>query len=201
MPRRSGSSSIRRSSPTGTCSTSSLRCTTRPSSTARATTVNLTLTGALVGVSLLVSPTLASAARINASPIAADGVQLRYNRSVPTLQRDDDLTTITVTPLPLNHGRLSFAVAAFNKARGAFNLGAENVTATLTDGTGVRIFTKDDLVKQAKTRAMWAQIGMAVATGLAAGAVASSAGRHSYNSTMYTPHGIYQYNATYVNET
>jgi hypothetical protein len=160
-----------------------------------------TLNGAVFGAAVLFTSTSASAAKIMAYPAVQDGVEMRYNRSVPTLQRNDELTTITVTPLQLNRGRLSFAIAAFNKAPGSFNLGVENVTAEFSDGSQTRILTKDDLVRQAKNRAMWAQVGMAFATGLAAAATASTAGQHNYNSTMYTPHGAYRYSGTYVNYT
>lgn len=155
----------------------------------------------VVAATMLVNATPASAAKLTAAPVAADGVQMRFNRSVPTLQRDDELSTITVTPLTLNRGRLSFAIAAFNKAPGAFNLGVESVTAQLADGTAIRILSKDDLVRQAKNRAMWAAIAVGVAGGLATAAVASSAGRHTYNSNLYTPHGVYRYSGTYVNYT
>lgn len=158
------------------------------------------ITTALVA-SLLLSNSPAVAAKLNAAPLTEAGVQMRYNRSVPTLQRDDELTTLTITPLLLNRGRLSFAIAAFNKAPGAFNLGVENITAQLADGTQIRILTKDDLVRQAKNRAMWAAIAVGVAGGLATAAAASSAGQHNYNSTLYTPHGTYRYSGSYVNYT
>lgn len=156
-------------------------------------------TAAVLVVSILASSP-ASAAKLTASPLTEDGVQMRYNRSIPTLQRDDDLATITVTPLALNRGRLSFAIAAFNKAPGAINLGVENVTAQLSDGSPVPILTKDDLVRQAKNRAMWAAIAVGVAGGLATYG-ASYAGTHNYNSSLYTPHGVYRYSGTYVNHT
>lgn len=156
---------------------------------------------AAIGASVLLASAPLAAAKITLAPVVADSVQMRFNRSVPTLQRDDDMATVIVTPLPLNRGRFSFAIAAFNKAPGSFNLGIENVTAQFSDGTPVRILSKDDLVRQAKNRAMWAQVGMALATGIAGAAAATSAGQHSYNSTVYSPYGTYRYHGTYVNHT
>lgn len=60
-------------------------------------------------------------------------MMLRYNRGVPTGQRDDEVATITVTPLPLNRGRFAFAVAAFNKSAQPINFGIENVSVALSD--------------------------------------------------------------------
>lgn len=152
-------------------------------------------------MSLLVSSTAASAASLTAYPVTSDGLIMRYNRGVPTGQRDDKLATITVTPLPLNRGRLAFAVAAFNKSSQPINLGIENIDVSLSDGTQLRVLSHDDLVRQAKNRARWAQFGMALATGLAGAAVAANAGRHTYNGTMATPYGYYRYSGTYVNGT
>lgn len=155
-----------------------------------------------VGFSLLLtSAAPAYAGPPKASPVTENGTILRYNRGVPTLQRDDEFSTITVTPLNPDHGRLAFAVAAFNKAPAAFNLGVESIQASVTNGIPLRILTKEDLVRKAQNRAMWASIGMAVATGLAAGAAASSAGHHYYNGSFATPSGFYHYNGSYTNTT
>ncbi|MCY7398403.1 MAG: hypothetical protein LH466_06145 [Sphingomonas bacterium] len=159
------------------------------------------LFGTMLCASALINSTAASAAKLSLAPVEESGVQMRFNRSVPTVQRDDEQVTVTVTPLELNRGRFAFAIAAFNKAPNAFNLGVENVTVRLADGTLVKVLTKDELVKQAKKRAMWAQVGMALATGLSAAAVASTAGQHNYNSTLRTPNGTYRYSGTYVNQT
>ena len=150
---------------------------------------------------LLTSASPALAGALKASPVTENGTTLRYNRGVPTLQRDDEFSTVTVTPLEPDHGRLAFAVAAFNKAPAAFNLGVESLHASLANGGKLSILTKDDLVRKAKNRAHWAAFGMALATGLAGAAAASTAGHHYYNGTLSTPSGFYHYNASYTNTT
>ncbi len=69
-------------------------------------------------------------------------------------------------------GRLSLGVVAFNDGHAGANLGAENVRVFTANGTSLRVFTYDQLVKEAKTAATWAAV--AVALSGAANAYAAS---------------------------
>lgn len=152
-------------------------------------------------LSVAMYPVALEARMMVATPIAGATTTIRYHKGTPTLQSDDAYATVNITPLEADHGRMAFAVSAFNKGPASFNLGVESMTARLTDGTSINILTKDDLVHKAKHRAMWAQIGMAVAGGLAAAGAASYAGQHSYDGTVYAPSGTYRYTGTSTNYT
>jgi hypothetical protein len=122
-------------------------------------------------------------------PIQVGPETVRYQQGVPTLDLEMNDGVAQVTPLAFDHGSLVFSVAVYNDSERPANFGIENATV-LHENRPIGIFTKDDLVKKAKNRAMWTQIGLGVLGGLAAGAAASQ--RDYYSSTWMTPRGTYR---------
>ncbi len=95
---------------------------------------------------------------------------VRYDRGTPTIEEDlpDQQAAVRVVPLPkLDHGSLTFNVAVYNKSKATFNFGVENVSFAEGEAE-LGVFTKDQLEKKAKSRALWSQIGYAAIAGLAA---------------------------------
>ena len=118
----------------------------------------------------------------------------RFIKGVPTLDLPLQNGAVQVRPLGFDHNDTVFAVAVYNAATEPANIALEDMHATV-DGTPVRIWTGQDLARQAKNRAMWAQIGIAFLAGVG-GAVAASQ-RSTYHSTYATPHGVYTFSGSY----
>jgi hypothetical protein len=127
------------------------------------------ITSVFAAMALLLTATPAFAGDIKITPVALEGQTIRYQKGTPTVEDDLAGSAVRVMPLPdMDHGSLQFIVVAYNKGQAPVNLGSENVY--LSRGTQrLDCFTKDQLEKQAKNRAMWSQIGMAMLTGVAAG--------------------------------
>lgn len=126
--------------------------------------------------------------RLAFEPVASVGANVRYFKGVATLDREDTSAAVQVTPLGLDHGRLSFAVSVLNLGQISGNFGIENIKATV--GTQViLVLSRERLDSMARNRAHWAQFAVAMATGLGAAAAAST--RDTYQATTFTPHGTY----------
>lgn len=111
---------------------------------------------------------------------------VRFDRAIPTIEEDipDQEAAVRVVPLPgLDHGSLTFKVAVYNKSKRTFNFGVENVGFSQGDQQ-LAVFSKDELEKKAKNRAMWSQIGYAMLAGAAA-----AAQNNNTHITTYTPRG------------
>jgi hypothetical protein len=59
---------------------------------------------------------------------------------------------------------MQFKVAVFNAGENTFNFGVENIKFS-ANGADVGVFTREQLEKKAKKRAMWSQIGYAMLAG------------------------------------
>jgi hypothetical protein len=101
---------------------------------------------------------------------------------------------VQVRPLGFDHNDTVFAVAVFNAGSEPANIALEDMHATV-DGAPIRIWTGQDLARQAKNRAMWAQIGIAFIT--AAGSAIAASERDRYRTTFSTPHGRYSFSSSY----
>ena len=138
---------------------------------------------ALAAVAMPAAPAIA-ATQIKPQPEANQVV--RYDRGVPTVEEDlpDQQAAVRVVPLPgLDHGSLTFKVAVYNKSKASFNFGVENIA--FADGSEqLAVFTKDELAKRAKSRALWSQIGYAMIAGAAA-----AAQNNNTTVTTVTPRG------------
>lgn len=135
-----------------------------------------------------VAPIPASAAPPEVQAVQVGSETVRYAQGVPTLDLHKEKGAVQVSPLPLDHGSLAFSVAVWNESDAPANIDVTNFTAT-SAGKDVGVFTVKELVGKAKNRAMWGQIGLAMAGGLAAAAAASQ--RDTYSSAFHTPHGSY----------
>jgi hypothetical protein len=116
------------------------------------------------------------------------GTNVRYYKGVATVDRQDNSAAVQVTPMGMDHGRLTFAVSILNLGAAADNFGIENVTATV-GGQALPVLSRERLDQMAKNRAGWAQFGMAMLGGLAAASAAST--RDVYHATTVTPRGLY----------
>jgi hypothetical protein len=142
----------------------------------------------LAGALLLASSTAFAETRLRFDPVSDASANVRYYKGVATLDREDSNAAVQVTPIGLDHGRLTFAVSVLNLSQAPDNFGIEDVTATVGDQT-VPVLSRDRLDAMARNRAHWAQFAVAMVGGLSAAAAASS--RDTYHATTFTPHGTY----------
>lgn len=89
-----------------------------------------------------------------------------------------------------DHGSLAFTVVVMNTGGRAGTINTVDITGA-AGSQKLAVFTADELQKKASNRAMWSQIGLAVAGGLAAAGAANA--RDHYHSKLVTPHGTYRY--------
>ncbi len=143
---------------------------------------------AALAATLAAAPTPANAAPPEVQAVQVGAETVRYLQGVPTLDLHKAKGAVQISPLPLDHGSMAFAVAVWNEADAPVTIDVTNFAAT-SAGKDVGVFTVKELVGKAKNRAMWGQIGLAMAGGLAAAAAASQ--RDTYNGTLRTPHGNY----------
>ncbi|KQS04517.1 hypothetical protein ASG11_09870 [Sphingomonas sp. Leaf357] len=83
----------------------------------------------------------------------------------------------------MDHGRLQFKVAVYNKSAKAINVGIENMFV-VHNTVRTPCHTADELAKMAKSRAMWSQLGYAMLAGAAA-----AAQNNNTTVTTYAPSG------------
>jgi hypothetical protein len=137
---------------------------------------------ALAAASLTMSSAVWASKTADLAPVAEADQTVRYEQGIPTLENAD----VRVMPIrELDHGSLQFKVAVFNSGDRPFNFGTENITFA-RNGEQLAVYTRDDLERKAKKRAMWSQIGYAMLAGAAA-----AAQNNNYTATTYTPHGVY----------
>jgi hypothetical protein len=146
---------------------------------------NIAAFAALAAIS---TPALAGP-KLAVQPVQIGNETVRYEQGIPTLDLEMNDGVVQVTPLPLDHGGLSFSIAVYNDGRSPSNIGIENITV-LNGDAELKVFSKDELVKKAETRAMWTQIGLAALGAAAAYGAASQ--RNHYRSTFVTPRGTYR---------
>jgi len=118
----------------------------------------------------------------------------RFVKGVPTLELPLQFGAVQVRPLGFDHNDTVFAVAVFNAGSEPANIALEDMHATLASQP-VRIWTGQDLARQAKNRATWAQIGIAFIA--AAGSAVAASSRSTYRSTLSTPYGSYRLTSSY----
>jgi hypothetical protein len=118
----------------------------------------------------------------------------RFVKGRPTLDLALQNGAVQVRPLGFDHNDTVFAVSVFNASSEPANVALEDFHASV-NGVPVRIWTGQDLARQAKNRAMWAQLGIAFVSGLGAGLAASE--RTTYHSRLSTPYGSYSFRSSY----
>lgn len=118
----------------------------------------------------------------------------RFLKGVPTLDIALQNGAVQVRPLGFDHNDTVFAVSVFNAGSDPANIALEDIHATANDAP-IRIWTGQDLARQAKNRAMWAQLGIAFLTAGASALAASE--RTTYHSRLSTPYGSYSLRSSY----
>jgi hypothetical protein len=123
---------------------------------------------------------------------------IEYAQGTPTTFSEGEHGAVQVTPIGTTEDhRLIFGVAAFNKGDKPANFGVENLALATTAGGPVKIYTTEELIAEAKRRAMWQAVAVAFA-GAAAAYAANANAYHTTYGTAYTPHGTYSfYSRTY----
>lgn len=138
-------------------------------------------------------PLQAFAAEPVVQAIQSGAETARFQQGVVTLDLEREKGAVQVTPLPMDHGSLSFSVAVLNKADAPANIDITNFNVA-AGPQALPVFSKDQLESKAKNRAMWAQIALVAAGSLSAAAAASQ--RDTYRSTLVTPRGTYHFHAS-----
>lgn len=124
------------------------------------------------------------------TPRASADQEIRYLQGQATTYSDLQHGAVQVTPIGINEqGRMVFGVAAFNETDSASNFGIENVVAS-ANGSSLRVFTHDEMERQAKNAATAALVLAVVAGAASAYAAQQNA---TTTSTYVTPRGTYSY--------
>lgn len=118
----------------------------------------------------------------------------RYVKGVPTLDLQRQRGAIQLRSLGFHNNRPAFAIAFFNAGPEPVNIGLEDIHVTAND-TPLRVFSVQELERQAKKKAWWTKFGLALLGGLAAGAAANQRD-HSYG-TITGPYGTYSIHTSY----
>jgi len=149
---------------------------------------------ACAAIALLSAPAEA-APKIDVHGLILGSEGARYVKGIPTLDLENRQGAAQIRFLGWDHSNAVFAVAFFNGGPAPVNIGLENLHAS-AEGNPVRLFTVDELTRQAKNRAMWSQIGLALLGGFAA---ASAANRQdTYHGTITSPYGgMYSFSGSY----
>jgi hypothetical protein len=147
----------------------------------------------LAGAILVAAPAQAEP-KIDIHGLVRGAEGARFLKGVVTLDLPMKYGAVQVRPLGFDHNDTVFAVAVFNAGTEPANIGLEDFHASLGDQP-IRIWSGKDLARQAKNRAMWAQLGIALISGIGAGLAASQ--RSTYRSTYSTPYGSYTFRSSY----
>lgn len=137
---------------------------------------------------LVAVPGAALAASPVVQPVQTGAETVRFSQGVPTVELQLRNGAVQIRPLPMERGSIAFSVAVFNGGSSPANIDIANFDVATGDRR-LAVFSVDDLIRKAKNRAMWSQIGLALAGGIAAAGAASQ--RDTYTSTFYTPRATY----------
>jgi len=136
----------------------------------------------------------------------SEGIETRYVRGNITKERADEVATVSVTPSGEKWGRYMFTVAVFNKSGAPINIGAENVTAQMLDGTTIAALPSSEIVRIARSRAGWASFATALAgmgnnynTYSGSGYSSGRVGSTSYSGSTYFSGSSYNATAAAIN--
>ncbi|MDV3256875.1 MAG: hypothetical protein LOX97_03665 [Sphingomonas sp.] len=148
-----------------------------------------------VFVAALCAAPVQAAPKIDVQGLILGNEGARFVKGVPTLDLQQQRGAVQVRFLGWDHSNAVFAVGVFNAGPEPVNIGLENMHAS-AEGKPVRLFTVDELTKQAKRRATWSKIGLAFLGGLGAAAAASQ--RSHYSGTITSSYGgMYHYSGSY----
>ncbi|WP_157215758.1 hypothetical protein [Flavisphingomonas formosensis] len=150
---------------------------------------------ALLGAAAITSQAIAGAALLP-KPYRVGEETARYDRGVPTVMLEKPNGAVSITPLPMDHGSISFMVVVYNDSDRVADFDSANIRATV-GGQMLAAFTEDELERAAKKRATWSAIGVALLTGAAAAAASTAHTTDHYYGRMRTPNGTYSWHTAY----
>ncbi|MDO9364221.1 MAG: hypothetical protein Q7T60_14915 [Sphingopyxis sp.] len=143
---------------------------------------------ALLGISTSIAQGAMAKEKFLIQPVQVGNETVRYNQGVATVELFNRQGSVQIQPMPVDHGSLAFFVGVYNAGQLPANIDITNFSIDAS-GQPLAVFSRQDLEKKAKNRAMWTQIGIAALGGLAAAGAASQ--RDTYHSSFYTPRGSY----------
>jgi hypothetical protein len=144
----------------------------------------------------LIPSTAGAEPKIDVRALVTGHEGARFLKGVATLDLQQQLGAVQVRWLGFDHNDSVFAVGVYNAGGEPANFGLENVYANV-NGSDVRIFSAQELARQAKSRATWSQIGLALVGAIGSAAAAST--RNSYTGSVSGPGGTYVYSGSYPN--
>jgi hypothetical protein len=118
----------------------------------------------------------------------------RYVKGVPTLDLQQQRGAIQLRSLGFYNNRPLFQIAFFNAGPEPVNIGLEDIHV-FAGGSPLRVFSVQELERQAKQKAWWSQFGIALLGGLSAGLSASQ--RDYSHGTITSPYGTYTIHTSY----
>jgi hypothetical protein len=123
-------------------------------------------------------------------PVAAPNQEVRYDRGTPTTYSEQTNGAVQITPFGIDgrDGRLVFGVAAYNKSQAPSNFGVEDVYMTASGERQLHVFTSDELVREATSRANAATVAVAI-LGLAAAISAADGATTTTRGRFWTRNG------------
>jgi hypothetical protein len=128
-------------------------------------------------------------------PVPASGQQLRYERGNAMVVSDANGSIVRILPHANGpHGRMIFTVLAFNKSEAPFNFGYDNVGVSNDKGP-VRLFTLEDMRREAVKSARWRAAAVALAAGMQSYS-AAQASTYSSSGTVYGQRGMATFTTT-----
>ena len=140
----------------------------------------------IAGVALAPTGPARAKDRFVIQPVQVGAETVRYDQGVATVELFNRQGSVQIQPLPIDHGSLAFFVGVYNAGPQPANIDIGNFSVRAGDQS-LAVFSRLELEKKAKNRAMWSQIGIAALGGLAAAGAASQ--RDHYYGTLYTPRG------------
>jgi hypothetical protein len=141
---------------------------------------------AIAALLALTATTSLEAAAPVLQPVPFGSGTLRYTQGAPTIEVRGRNGVVQVTPLPMDHGCISFGVVVFNHGGRPADIDLGNVTAFVGDAPA-DVLTLTELQKRSDKRAFWTSMAVAAAGGLAAGIVAASSSHTTIRTS--TAHG------------
>lgn len=119
---------------------------------------------------------------------------VRYLKGIPTIDLQQQRGAVQLRSLGFYNNRPMYAIAFYNGGPEPVNIGLEDIHAS-KDGEPLRVFSVQELERQAKQKAWWTQFGLAFVGGLGAAAAASQ--RDHYHASITGPYGTYSVHADY----
>lgn len=130
------------------------------------------------------------------TPVASGSQDLTYDQGIAVIVSKKENWVVGVAPTSTAfEGRVVLRVVAFNDSEANGNFGIENVRVFTSSGKIVRVFTYDQLVKEAKNKAAWQAFAVAMAASANAYAASQPATINSYG-TAYGANGTLNYSST-----